>query len=123
MLHIMLRPKSLANDPTDPLGRTYSGWDPLDSYEENWANNHGYYTMGDRAALETYVLFSFRRTGRIVMAGEIDDVVDAAGKPGKRIVEGRLLHRTHSIWQRFVGERTPEHCLVRNPVTYPELKY
>ena len=119
----MLRRKSLANDPTDPLGRLYSGWDPLDSLEVNWANNHGYYTLGPRADDEDFVLFSFRPSGRVVMAAEIDAIVDAAGKPGKRIIEGKLLPRTHPLWERFVGERTPEHSLVRSPVTYPEVHW
>jgi hypothetical protein len=119
----MLRRKSLANDPTDPLRRIYSGWDPLDSLEENWANNHGYYKIGRRAEEEEFVLFSFRPTQRIVMAAEIHAIVDAIGKPGKRIVEGSLLRTDHTVWQTLVGQRTPEHCLVRNPVTYPPIKY
>lgn len=123
VLHIMLTPKKLANDPTDPLRRTNYGWDPRDSAEMNWANNHGYYKLGRRADSEDFVLFSFRPSGRIVMAGRIDSIVEAVGKPGKRIIVGKLVPRTHPLWERFIGERTPEHSLVRNPVTYPEVDW
>ena len=74
MPHIMLTPKVLKNDPTDPLRRTFYGWDPLDSLDVNWANNHGYYRIGSRADAEEFVLFSFRPLGRIVMAGRIDAI-------------------------------------------------
>lgn len=120
-MHIMLRRKSLANDPTDPLRRIHSGWDPAEPLEMNWANNHGYYTIGRRADDEEFVLFSFRPIQKIVMAARVDAIVDAVGKPGKRIVEGRLLPQDHPIWQKWVGQPTPEHCLVRNPVTYPPI--
>jgi hypothetical protein len=121
MLHIMLTEMALANDPTDPLHRTYYGWDPDASIEENWANNHGYYALGARADREQYVLFSLRSAGTVVMAGRIDEVIDATGKPGKRIIEGEPLPDDHPVHQAYVGKPTPERSLVRNPVTYPPL--
>lgn len=121
MLHIMLTYKALANDPTDPLRRTYYGWDDDASIRENWENNHGYYALGARAEREPYVLFSLRRTGKVVMAGRIDAVIDAAGKPGRKIIEGDPLSEDHPVWKAYVGNDTPEHSLVRNPVTYPPL--
>lgn len=121
MLHIMLTKKAPQNDPTDPLSRAYFGWDDAASIKENWDNNRGYYALGARADRERYVLFSLRSSGRVVMAGRIDDIIDAAGKPGRRIIVGEPLPADHPVWKAYVGNGTPEHSLVRNPVTYPPL--
>jgi len=67
------------------------------------------------------VLFSHRRTGLVVMAGRIDDIIDAPGKPGKKIIIGEPLPEDHPVWKTYVGKDTPEHSMVRNPVTYPKL--
>ncbi len=86
-----------------------------------WDNNHGYYALGARAEREPYVLFSHRRTGLVVMAGRIDDIIDALGKPGKKIIAGEPLPEDHPVWKTYVGKDTPERSIVRNPVTYPKL--
>ncbi|MDT0351662.1 hypothetical protein [Pseudonocardia charpentierae] len=118
MLHITLTQKKLANDPTDPLGRTFYGWDEHATTEQNWKNNRGYWVLGARAKRESYVLFSYNEQHEVVMAAEIAEIIDAPGKPGKRIIEGRPLPESHPVYQAYVGRPTPDSARVRNPVTY-----
>ena len=47
-----------------------------------------------------------------------DDIIDAPGKPGRRIIEGRLLDDDHPVHRAYVGRPTPDSARVRNPVTY-----
>jgi len=118
VLHITLTPKTLANDPTDPLGRTFYGWDERASVEQNWANNRGYGVLGARARRENYVLFSFSSEHLVVMAAEIHDIIEAPGKPGRKIIEGEPLAADHPVYEEYVGRPTPDTARVRNPITY-----
>jgi hypothetical protein len=120
MLHITLTPKQSANDPTDPLGRTFYGWGQHDTTEENWRNNRGYWALGARAHRESYVLFSYNQSHEVVMAAKIGKIIDAPGKPGRKIIEGELLPNDHAVYQAYVGQATPDSARVRNPVTYFE---
>jgi hypothetical protein len=118
MLHITLTPKTLANDPTDPLQRTFYGWDDQDTIEGNWRSNRGYWVLGARAQRELYVLFSYNERHEVVMAARIDKIIDAPGKPGRKIIEGEPLPEDHPVYQAYVGQPTPLSARVRNPVTY-----
>lgn len=118
MLHITLTTKAIAHDPTDPLGRTFYGWDEHGSIAQNWKNNRGYWVLGARAKRESYVLFSHNEQHEVVMAAEIHDIIDAPGKPGRKIIEGTPLPEDHPVYQAYVGKPTPESARVRNPVTY-----
>ena len=118
VLHITLTTKTLANDPTDPLGRTFYGWGEQDTIEENWQNNRGYWVLGARAHRESYVLFSHKQQHEVVMAAKIDKIIDAPGKPGKKIIKGEPLPEDHPVYQAYVGQPTPDSARVRNPVTY-----
>lgn len=118
MLHIMLTSKARAYDPTDPLKREFYGWDAREPLEVNWSNNRGYYALGARANREAYVLFSYRKELKVVMAARITEIVDAANKPGRKIIEGELLPEDHPVYQAYVGKPTPHSARVRNPVTY-----
>ena len=118
MLHITLTTKTLANDPADPLRRTFYGWGQQDSIEENWGNNRGYWVLGARAHRESYVLFSHNGRHEVVMAARIDNIIDAPGKPGRKIIEGEPLPKDHPVHQAYVGQPTPDSARVRNPVTY-----
>ncbi|WP_410876919.1 hypothetical protein [Nocardia sp. A7] len=110
-----------ADDPTDPLERDFYGWDSHRSLEENWRSNRGYYALGARADREQYVLFSYNKTGRIVMAARIDGIVDAVGRPGRRTIVGELLDMDHPVWQTYVGELAPPKSRsARNPITYDD---
>jgi hypothetical protein len=120
MLHITLTPKQPANDPTDPLGRTFYGWGQHDTVAENWQNNRGYWALGARAHRESYVLFSYNDRHEVVMAAKIYKIIDAPGKPGRKIIEGEPLPNDHVVYQAYVGQPTPDSARVRNPVTYLE---
>lgn len=120
MLHITLTTKALANDPTDPLERTFYGWDEHASVDTNWSNNRGYWVLGARAKRESYVLFSYAGLHEVVLAAEIYDIIDAPGKPGRKIIEGTPLSDDHPVYQAYVGQPTPDSARVRNPVTYFE---
>jgi len=118
VLHIMLTEKKRSDDPDDPLDRTFYGWDPQATIEENWGNNRGYWVLGARAGRESYVLFSSNDRHEVVMAARIDALIDAPGKPGRKIIEGEPLPEDHPVYQAFVGRPTPDSARVRNPVTY-----
>jgi hypothetical protein len=116
----MLTDKKRSEDPDDPLQRTFYGWDPQDTTERNWCNNRGYWVLGARASRESYVLFSNNKRHEVVMAARIDALIDAPGKPGRKIIEGELLPEDHPVYRAYVGKRTPDSARVRNPVTYFE---
>ena len=52
------------------------------------------------------------------MAARIDTIIDAPGKPGRKIIEGEPLPEDHPVYQAYVGQPTPPSARVRNPVTY-----
>lgn len=118
MLHITLTTKTPQNDPADPLGRTFYGWGDQDPIEKNWQNNRGYWVLGARAHRESYVLFSHNERHQVVMAARIDKIIDAPGKPGRKIIEGDPLPDDHPVYRAYVGQPTPPTARVRNPVTY-----
>lgn len=117
MIHITLVAKVEQTDPADPLCRTFYGWDEHASVEENWRNNCGYWAVGARASRESYVLFSHNR--KVVMAAEITDVVDAEGKPGRKVFKGNPLKPGHPVYEAYVERDAPERARgARNPITY-----
>ncbi|WP_213578499.1 hypothetical protein [Rhodococcus sp. USK13] len=119
MLHIKLTRAVKATDPTDPLPREFYGWDERRTLQENWDANRGYWALGARADLQDYVLLSYNETGEVVMAAKIRTIVDAEGKPNRRIIEGDLLAEGHPVHDTYVGHRAPEKSLsARNPITY-----
>lgn len=116
-IHITLsRPVNLAEP--DALGRTYFGYDPTKTPEENWRANCADWVLGERAQRERYVLFSEHATRTIVMAVRITGIVTSPNKPAKKIIEGELLGSGDPIYEEFVGHDQPESTRVRNPVTY-----
>ena len=115
MLHITLTTKTPTNDPAE---RTFYGWGEQDTIEENWRNNCCYWALGARAHRESYVLFSHKQQHEVVMAAKIDKIIDAPGKPGKKIIKGEPLPEDHPVYQAYVGQPTPDSARVRNPVTY-----
>lgn len=116
MIHITLGQKG-SRDADDPQGRTFHGWAPEVSTEENWQANRGDWVLGARAERENYVIFSHR--GQVVMAAEIDQIVDAPNRPGRKMIEGRLLGKGHPVHDTYVDQDTPERVRgSRNPVTY-----
>jgi hypothetical protein len=52
------------------------------------------------------------------MAARIGGIIDAPGKPGRKIIEGELLPEDHPVYRAYVGQPTPPSARVRNPVTY-----
>jgi hypothetical protein len=118
MLHITLTTRTPQNDPADPLRRTSYGWGQQDTIEENWQRNRGYWALGARAHREPYVLFSHNERHEVVMAARIDKIIDAPGRPGRKIIEGEPLPEDHPVYRAYVGKETPPSARVRNPVTY-----
>lgn len=119
MLHITLTARTLQDDGNDPLQREFYGWGEHESIERNWANNRGYWVLGARAERESYLLFS--HCGVVVMAAEIGGIVDAAGKPGRKIIEGAPLREGHPVHDAYVGQPSPARARgARNPITYIE---
>jgi len=74
--------------------------------------------LGARAHRESYVLLSHNERHEVVMAARIDKIIDAPGKPGRKIIEGELLPGDHPVHQAYVGQPTPDSARVRNPATY-----
>jgi hypothetical protein len=77
-----------------------------------------FWVLGARANRESYVLFSHNERHEVVMAARIDTIIDAPGKPGRKIIEGAPLPEDHPVYQAYVGRPTPDSARVRNPVTY-----
>lgn len=116
-LHITLaRPVQLTE--SDAMGRTYFGFDPQRSDEENWLANRADWRLGTPAQRESHVLFTDHATRTIVMAVEITDVVVSPNDPAKKAIEGVVLRPGHPIYDEYVGQAQPESARVRNPVTY-----
>lgn len=116
-LHITLaRPVQLP--APDALGRTYFGFDPQKSDEENWRANRADWVLGKPAERESYVLFTEHATRTIVLAAEITDIVPSPNHPSKKAIEGVLLGPGHPVFDEYVGQDQPESARVRNPITY-----
>lgn len=116
-IHITLaRPVRLPGP--DALGRTYFGFDPNKTDEENWLANRADWVLGERAMKERYVLFSRHETREVVMAVEITDIVVSPNNPAKKAIEGVLLQAGHPVYDEYVGSDQPELTRVRNPVKY-----
>jgi hypothetical protein len=64
------------------------------------------------------VLFSHNERHEVVMAARIDEIIDAPGKPGRKIIEGEPLPEGHAVYRAYVGRPIPASGRVRNPVTY-----
>lgn len=75
-------------------------------------------TVGARARRENYVLFSYNEEHVVVMAAEIHSIIDAPGKPGRKIIVGNPLSPDHAVYQEYVGKPTPASARVRNPINY-----
>jgi hypothetical protein len=41
------------------------------------------------------------------MAARIDKIIDAPGKPGRKIIEGEPLPEDHPVYEAYVGQPTP----------------
>ncbi|MDN5929687.1 MAG: hypothetical protein L0I24_01235 [Pseudonocardia sp.] len=116
-IHITLaRPVRLPE--ADALGRTYFGYDPDKTPEENWLANRADWVLGERALRERYVLFSEHARRKIVMAVEITGLATSPNNPAKKAIEGVLLKEGHPVYDEFVDHDQPESTRVRNPVTY-----
>jgi hypothetical protein len=116
-IHITLS-KPVQLDGPDALGRTYFGYDPSKSQQENWLANRADWVLGERATRERYVLFTEHATRTIVMAAEITSIAESPNLPSKKFIEGTLLSPGHPVYETFVGREQPESARVRNPVTY-----
>lgn len=116
-IHITLSKPVKLGDP-DALGRTYFGWDPGKSDEDNWLANRADWVLGERALKERYALFTDHATRTIKMAVEINRIDESPNVPGKKVIEGTLLGPGHPVHDTFVGKEQPSSTRVRNPVTY-----
>ncbi|MDN5929686.1 MAG: hypothetical protein L0I24_01230 [Pseudonocardia sp.] len=116
-LHITLaRPVQLPEP--DALGRTYFGYDPNKSDEQNWLANRADWKLARDARGASHVLFTEHATRTIVMAVEITDIVTSPNNPTKKAIDGLLLGPGHPVYDEYVGQDQPESARVRNPVTY-----
>lgn len=53
------------------------------------------------------------------MAAEITDVVDAEGKPGRKVFKGNPLKPGDPVYEAYVEKDAPERARgARNPITY-----
>lgn len=113
MLHITLGNKRAA-DRDDALGRAFVGFDKSMTPEEIYNANRGCWVLGARADEQQYALLSFG--GKVRQAIEIDRVVPIPQR-NRRALEGRVLHKGHPVYDRYVNKKSPV-TGVRNPITY-----
>jgi hypothetical protein len=102
---------------TDPMGRSWVGWDPSASPEVNFEQNRGRWLIGRRGDSERFATFSV--DGRIVLVAETSGIEDSPDlRPDhadKRAIVGRLLTPADAAYASFIGREVDSH---RNPVTY-----
>jgi hypothetical protein len=117
-IHITLADKRPLPDSSNGLNRSWFGWDPAASREENWEANRGDWVLGQRADKEAYVVFSWVTSREVVMVAEIRGIIESPDVPGKKHIVGNLLPEDHPVSKEFLGQAQPESARVRNPVTY-----
>ncbi|GLY89201.1 hypothetical protein [Actinoallomurus iriomotensis] len=118
MLHITLGPERAVDPKTDELGRDRVGFSETMSELALYDANHGCWKLGSRAAKEQFAIVSYG--GIVRQAIEIDNVVPI-GAGGRSVINGRILHSGHPVYDRYVGKESPVQG-VRNPVSYVDVE-
>ncbi|MDQ3579522.1 MAG: hypothetical protein M3443_18385 [Actinomycetota bacterium] len=117
MLHLRLIGRHDRPDAaTDPIGRTFFGWDPTATPQQNWENNRGDWLLGAAATRERYALFSYG--GRVVLVAGITGLESSPTRPGKKMLVGNPLQGGR-VYEEYLGRGTPAAVpQSRNPVGY-----
>ncbi|WP_205695651.1 hypothetical protein [Conexibacter sp. SYSU D00693] len=113
MLHVKLHDRRTIDAETDPMGRTWVGYDPEESLDVLFDQNRGRWVLGKRADLERYAVFSYTGDHTVKFVAEIDGYETSEDK---RVIVGRVLGSDHPVVRRWVGAPAPDSF--RNPVTY-----
>ena len=113
MLHITLGPERLVDPQVDPLGRDRVGFSETMSELALYDANHGCWKLGSRANKEQFMIVTYG--GLVRQAIEIDEIEPVEG--GRSVVNGRILHSGHPVYDQYVGNKSPIQG-VRNPVAY-----
>lgn len=103
-------------DPqTEPMGRSWVGWDPTRSADELWAQNRGVWRLEKkRVASERYATLSFDGVVQVVARiGGSETYQD--GDALKTALIGEVLPDDHPVALALLGRRVPAQ---RNPVVY-----
>lgn len=110
-----------SEDPEDdPMGRTWTGYEPSRSDAEIFAQNRGMWHLAAHAEDERYATFSHK--GKIVVVAEITGVetlpwANPRGRRDKQAVIGGPLEAGHPAYEHFIGRQIAG---ARNPVSYIE---
>lgn len=119
-LNFKLGDKRDITPDTDPMHRSWVGYDTHLTDEDLWAANRGMWILGPRAQRESYVTFSY--DGKVVLVAEIDDIEtlpwpdpnDPRGR-AKQAIIGRVL-TSGEVYEHFIGRQV--NAAGRNPVSY-----
>ncbi|MEJ5915926.1 hypothetical protein WDV86_15965, partial [Pseudokineococcus sp. 1T1Z-3] len=97
---------TVPQDPAvDDWSRTWTGWSPTHTDQENFDQNRGVWVLGPRAAKERIATFSVEGAVRMVAAiTRLEDVpAKVPGTRGKRAVVGTLLQKGDPVYDAMVG--------------------
>lgn len=103
----------------DPLGRSWRGYDPTRSAEENWKANRGAWKL-DPSRVERCDLAVFSHQGRVVLVAQVsgvERVPDAGGYTGRWSLVGTPLD---GHWLEH--GRQPVARSFGNPIAYGSIR-
>lgn len=118
MIVITLNDKKFVDRSLDGLGREWVGYDTSMTPEEIYERNRGCWHLGSRADKESFALFTHKGVG--VLAMEIHGIAEDTKRPGRRILEGKVLGAGDPVHDNFVGRAVDTS---RNPVRYIDSEY
>ena len=102
----------------DGLNRDWVGYDASMTPDEVYERNRGRWHLGANADKEDFALFTYKGVG--VLAIEIHGIADDTKRPGRRILEGKVLGPGDPVHDTYVGTAVGTN---RNPVRYVETEF
>jgi hypothetical protein len=112
MLVVTIGPERALDEP-DELGRVRTGYREGMSDRALYEAARGSWVLGDKADNELFALVA--HGGLVRMAIEIDRLVETT--PGRRAIEGRILHSGDVVYDQYLGKPVPVESH-GNPVRY-----
>lgn len=102
-ININLGPRQDVETFSQPIARSFIGFDPKVSDEQLWNANRGVWELPEQARDEQFATFSHDGTIRLVAELEGIENVDVDGTPMQALM-GRLLHRGDPVRDALVGQ-------------------
>lgn len=106
-INFTLAPVRDVDADVDPMGRTWTGWDPARSAAELWEANRGIWPLSDaRLVGQRYATLSFE--GCVQVVARIDGAqVHVAGTSPMKALTGQVLTADHPVALALLGAVVP----------------